>query len=338
MKIKWFLFVIIIITSIIYCSKNEGGNSMIYEEVKRIELSQPIAPRNFTILSDYIIGLNAKNMFIYLYDKSGKLLFKYDKQGRAPGEFSKDFILLGAIDSLVFFADQAQSKIVSLKIDKESNSLLFNDEFRLNVGGILTGGVFGEEIFVVSLFGDYQLTFFNTKGDKTREYLEFPKDAKPSNDFIAKMMKRVAVTDKHIAVANVVDGVIDFYAIEGTDLKKLKSQKLQGLINGDYKTDSKTEEGREEVAISAKGIGLLKSYNNEFYAKASGENNNIEIYSNIGDYLGVCTITNKPDTNISSLFFANNSNDIFYYEKIVKGEETTTNDSLLVQCKLKSIK
>lgn len=152
----------------------DGLDEYKMDTVGTIRLAEEIDIEDLlTVGKNYIVLDSFNDKYeIKIFDEKGSILFRYGKKGKGPGEFSEsDLILAGIHNGRLYVADSDVNKIVAFKMDGDS-SFAFEDEFFIDSGSMIRGGMTGAGEMAFSLVqDDHMLKTFNTDGVKTAEYI-----------------------------------------------------------------------------------------------------------------------------------------------------------------------
>src|SRR6056297_1161370 len=137
-----FIIIIFILFTFFGCAKEKNINLGKIEIEKEIVLNEPIIPSTLMKTENNFLAYNAHSRELIIFNESGKILDRYNNEGKGPGEYlpSQDLFIIGEYNNKYYVGANAQNKIMIFNLIND-NKIVFYDEIRINDGNIAVAGI-----------------------------------------------------------------------------------------------------------------------------------------------------------------------------------------------------
>jgi hypothetical protein len=166
----------------------------IFTETERIVLEGGGEFNRLFSRDNGFVGLNWSDASLCLFDKSGRLLDSYRKEGAGPGEYNKNStVLLGIFEDLIFVGAMDRSAL--LVFEARDGTIRYKDEYPIDEGGLRGGAVDSKgNIWVALQGGAHEVAVLSPLGEILQRYLPAEeKDREISPEKLIKSLKWLLV-------------------------------------------------------------------------------------------------------------------------------------------------
>ena len=312
----------------------DGLDEYKMDTVGTIRLAEEIDIEDLlTVGKNYIVLDSFNDKYeIKIFDEKGSILFRYGKKGKGPGEFSEsDLILAGIHNGRLYVADSDVNKIVAFKMDGDS-SFAFEDEFFIDSGSMIRGGMTGAGEMAFSLVqDDHMLKTFNTDGVKTAEYIpiEIPDINKMSRrellTFLRSNLFFPVCNGDNMMLFYFLDRKMRFLTFEGKAIKNISDVDYPVVEKTLYESRGSRKDGNTSVNISFKGTyaGFVRegAYWTALIAEEDRGGGAMVIFNAQGQATGYCTLEFPPGEYSPYLMYDKENDTVLYQLNDIKTGE-----------------
>ncbi len=289
-----------------------------FKTIKRIQLEKPMELYAPILVNKQILTLDRKAHEIVLIDMTGKIVWKYNKKGKGPGEMS-DTVSINYKNNILYVVDHLQGKVMLFDYDNRDKCFTYNDEFQFNEGRISEVMVSESgKLFFPVLFGDHRIIETDSAGAVLGRYVPVTKTnlrEMSRDDAIKAIREEVSVLlgdDSHILRAGVMSMRLQFLHKIGSTFTEVKQTKcMMTKTQETYDAEhSKISEGRQQLKVTTRGITSSYFDGINYYIMVMPDTDAIEslieVYSLRGEFLGFYRIENEKDIQVGGVRFSDN--------------------------------
>ncbi|TYB31569.1 MAG: hypothetical protein FXF47_02955 [Candidatus Mcinerneyibacterium aminivorans] len=317
------IIVIFVFTALLAgCSGKNTNRLGRLEVIKKVEFEEPLTPMSTVKSGNNYIAFDAVQRRIVIFNKNGQILYSYEKHGKGPGEYlrEEDLFLLGIYENKLYVLEYARNRVLIFNIENNSK-LEYYDEFSINDGQIITGGIspdgklYLNEMIGEKLFRKYDRdgNFINGLIDKEKTNLdrlsaEEIKQHYVDNIFIPHF------SENGFVLTGIFNKHIKFYKKSGEDTELLEDTIIKQYQEKGYNSKTQQSKNQREVYLENIGIagsGILKGSYYMGLAPSNEKNSLLNKYNLKGDYIGSYLIESDINMKIENLFLFDNDEIIF---------------------------
>jgi len=307
------IIIISIVLTFLSCTKEKNINLGKIKIEEEIVLNEPIIPSTLMKTKNNFLAYNAHSRELIIFNESGKILDRYNNEGKGPGEYlpSQDLFIIGEYNNKYYVGANAQNKIMIFNLIND-NKIVFYDEIRINDGNIAVAGISNNGyLYINFLSGKYLFQIYDSDGTLIKKILKKENidmdqlDAKELKKYIISNIYIPHFTKNKMIIIGAYNKNVKFYEAKNHNFELIKSIKIKDFKEKSYK--SKTNQNKKERKVYIANVGLVGAniLNNKLFVGVSPKyqiTSYIHSYNLSGKYIGSYLIENEINEKIAGLF------------------------------------
>ncbi|HDS02332.1 MAG TPA: hypothetical protein ENN72_01320 [Firmicutes bacterium] len=272
-----------------------------------ITLSEPGFLTNIFLYDQYIIAQNRTSRSIVSYSMEGDVVSEYHKPGTGPGEMSEYSNLWVVKQGKAYITDSRSNKVILLTIDPQKGELVFEDEFYIDSGQIVSLDVCApDRLFVTSAMSDYKISEYDQKGKFVIGY-EKVKKTKMTPAKVMESAYRVTISPKGALNSGIFNGELEFYTFENNIPELISTKRAAYYV--------------KKGGMPPRPSVLMTTSYNEGYLISNSlpdeENASLlEAYTQHGEFEGFVVVEDQKDVDVVLVYPFGNDGLIAYQQYI----------------------
>ncbi len=211
-KIYSFAALTVLLIFFTACQKGDNVRGHLVE-VKRMTLEGGGDFNRLYAWEEGYAGIDWSDASLKIFNKDGKLLDWYSKEGSGPGEYNKNRVQLMGVDkNRIYLAALDKSTVLAFEVG--SGKILFRDEYPVNEGSLRGGAVDPDgHIWLALQGGAYDVAELSPEGEILKLYLPAEeKERAMSPEKLIKSMKWIAFRGNKAVFISFMTYELHFYS------------------------------------------------------------------------------------------------------------------------------